>query len=548
MKRFFNIKLIFLAFVGLLITQACNKKTEGYGEDPYAGGKEQLGVVFERLNRPLPSVAPNDVFQVYVRGLMQHKEKVQVYINEEAVEVVSLTDSTMEIRVPEVVSSGGLKVRIDDQIFFGPRIPIEGNVTFDKDYAMVNGFNGSVSTILPASSGSDIWVAGYFTNFENQSSATVFRNGIHRINSLGQSVALSAGAYSPQKGYFGGINTMVATEDGKYMIGGGIYMAENLNKHRYDVNQITRINPNGSIDSMVVDVINTTPENALFGLDTVPAFNAYLTGSFSSGFGGGVSKLFAMPDSGVIAVGNFGTHNYINYDYSSRETKSRVYTNVNHIVRLKSNGRVDSTFGYNNTGANGYINGAIETSDEKIIVVGSFTSFNGQSANRIVAFDRSGEILSTFNVGTGANDEIFSISYNPTSKKIAIAGKFTTFNGQAKRGVVLLNEDGSIVSDFTFGDVEDRFPNFAQVLNNGRVLVSGNFIRYNGIHRSSLLILESNGEALQRYNNIGEFSGSIRQVVETTSSLGYPALLIGGSIFMVDGERVGNMFRLEVRD
>src|SRR5690606_12991215 len=143
---------------------------------------------------------------------------------------------------------------------------------------------------------------------------------------------------------------------------------------RYNIQRITKINTEGSIDSTVVELINTTPEKPLNAFDTIPAFNAYLAGSFSAGFGG-VTNVFAMPDTGVIAVGNFGEHSYINYNYSSRESKLMVYTKVNHIVRLKANGAVDSTFGYNNTGANGYINGAIETNDGKIVIVGSFTSF-----------------------------------------------------------------------------------------------------------------------------------------------------------------------------
>lgn len=547
MKRFLNITYIIPFLVGIIFLQACKKEQLGLGNDPYAGGKEQLGVVFERLNRPLQSVRPNDVFEVSVRGLLKNKDKVKVFINEELAEVVSLTDSTMEVRVPELVSSGGLKVLIDDQIFFGPSVPIEGNVRFDTDYGIVNGFNGSVTQFLPVASGSDIWVVGNFTNFENEVTNTNFINSIHRITSLGKSAAVASGSYRPQKGYYGGINSIARLEDGKYIVAGGLYAAENLNKHRYNLQQITRLNSEGSIDSVVVELINTTPEKPLNAFDTVPAFNAYLGGSIS-GTVGRITNVFAMPDSGVIALGNFAEHNYINYDYSSRESKLMVSTKVSHIVRLKSNGRVDSTFGYNNVGANGFINGGIETSDGKIVVVGSFTSFNNKSSNRIIAFERNGQISTGFNVGTGANDEIFSITYNKTRRKIAVAGKFTSFNGKPTNGVVILNEDGSLDETFALGDIENRIPTYAYMMNNGKVLVSGDFIRYNGVHRSRILILESDGTALQQYNNIGEFSGNINHIIETTSSLGYPALLIGGSFRLADGRSVGNIFKLEIKD
>ncbi|WP_162304934.1 DUF5008 domain-containing protein [Sphingobacterium olei] len=547
MKRIFNIIGFVPMILGLMVFQSCKTNQDGFGEDPYAGGREQLGVVFERLNRPLPAVRPDDVFEISVRGLLKHESNVKVFINEELAQVVSLTDSTMEVRVPLTVSSGGLKVKINDQIFFGPRVPIEGNVSFDTDYAVRNGFNSSVNYILPATSGSDLWILGNFTNFENQASATVFRRNIHKINANGESAATTAGSFAVQKGADGGINSMVRLPDGKYMVGGGIYGMENLNNHRYNLGHITRLNSEGSIDSMVLELINTTPERPANAYDTLPAFNAYLGATINSGFGG-ITALFALPDTSVIAVGNFGVHGYIDYRYSSRESKLYVNTLVNNIVRLKADGRVDSTFGYNNAGANGFVNGAVETNDGKIIVVGSFTSFNAKSANRVVAFNKDGSIHAGFNVGTGANDEIYSITYNKVLNKIALAGRFTSFNGQATRGVVLLNADGSVDNSFVLGDVEQRIPSYAYVMNSGRVLVSGDFVRYNGVHRSKLLILESSGEALQQYNNIGEFSGRINHVIETTSSLGYPALLIGGSIGLADGRVVGNLFRLEVRN
>ncbi|SMG51066.1 DUF5008 domain-containing protein [Sphingobacterium psychroaquaticum] len=547
MKRILNINKIIALVLGVILFHSCKTAVDGFGADPYAGGKEALGVVFERLNRPLPGVRPNDVFEVSVKGLLKYKTNLEVFINEEKSEVVSLTDSTLEVRVPLEVSSGGLKVKINDQVFFGPRVPIEGNVTFDTDYGIKNGFNGSVTQILPGSSGNDFWILGSFTDFQNQASATVFRRNIHKINAMGESVATTAGSFSVQKGAEGIINSMVRLPDGKYMVAGSIFAMENLNKHRYNLKSITRLNSEGSIDSTVVELINTTPEKPLNAYDTLPAFNAYLGATFSSG-SGNVTNLFATPDSGVIAVGNFGVHSYIDYKYSSRESKLSVFTAVNNIVRLKADGRVDSLFGYNNVGANGFISGAIETNDGKIVVIGSFTSFNGTARNRIVAFNKNGTINTAFNVGSAANDEIYSITYNKTLNIIALAGRFTTFNGQAKPGVVLLKSDGSIIPAFTLGDVQQRIATYAYVMNTGQVLVTGDFERYDGIKRSKLLILEANGKALQKYNNIGEFGGMINHVIETTSSLGYPALLIGGSIGLADGRAVGGLFKLEVRN
>lgn len=534
MSRVFHSVCQVVCIVGLLTIVACGKKEAGLGEDPYAGGKPPLGVTFENLNRPLPPARPHDVIMVTVRGLKQYESNLEAFVNEEPSQIIMVSDSTMELRLPTSVSSGILKVKIDEQVFFGPKVTVEGKVSLDRDYGIVNGYNGTVAQLLPVSP--NTWAVGTFTDFENEASSTVFRNGISAINSTGKSVT-EAAAYNPERGAQGGLSSITRLPDGKFIVAGTM-----ASYNRHLVRGLTRLHSNGALDTATVELINTTPEKPENAFDTLPAFNANLLGS--------VVKVFATPDTGVIAVGGFTTHSYVNYTYSSRETKSHFYTEVNNIVRLKSNGRVDSSFVYNNPRANGFVSDAVQLNDGRVIVVGSFTTFSGHTANRIIAFNPDGSVDASFaaNIGSGANSDIFSITYNPVQDKIALTGRFTTFAGSPNRGVVILNSDGSVDPIFELGDTEGRIANYAYVMNNGKVLVSGDFVRYNGIHRAQLLILEPDGEALQEYNNMGTFSGRINSVVETTSSLGHPALLIGGSISMADGRPVGNIFKLEIRN
>lgn len=116
------------------------------------------------------------------------------------------------------------------------------------------------------------------------------------------------------------------------------------------------------------------------------------------------------------------------------------------------------------------------------------------------------------------------------------------------KGVALLNTDGSIDKQFVLGDVGTGNANYAQVLNNGRVVVNGSFTLYNGIGRTNMLILEKDGSLLQKFNAQAPFSGSISRIVETKSSTGEPALLVGGSISQYGVKTVGNFFRLEIKE
>ncbi|MBE8722955.1 DUF5008 domain-containing protein [Sphingobacterium pedocola] len=537
MKKYIN--KTFMSLVALVVALGVYScKDPEIGVNPYDGGEAPLGVKFQNLNRKLDAVRPGEVFQVSINGLKSQTGALKAYINEQETEMVSYTDSTLDLRVPQLVSSGRLKVLIGNQVFYGPRIPIEGKVKVDTDLAIANGFNGTVNTIFE--NGANYWIGGYFTNYEDEASSTIFRNNIHSITSLGKSVE---GGF--KKGGMGGISSIAKLPDGKFMIAGGL---SSFNGRL--VSAITRLESTGTLDTMMVEVINPDPDKPENNLDTVPAFNGYLTSSVVSGGGvnfSSITGIYPLPNSSMIVIGNFTNHLRTDYMFSSKQQKSYFNTRVRNVVRLKNDGAIDSTFMWGNTGVNGTIGGSIQLADGKILAVGNFTTFNSESANRIFAINPDGTRDKSF-TGAGANDLILSITYNRVLKKIALAGRFTSYNGKAANGVVILNEDGSVDEQFVMKDTDSRIPTYAYVMNNGKILVTGGFEKYDGVTRSNLLILEMDGSAKQEYNNMGSFSGSIYTVVEATSSEGYPALLIGGTIFSVDGINVGNIVRIEIKN
>ena len=131
---------------------------------------------------------------------------------------------------------------------------------------------------------------------------------------------------------------------------------------------------------------------------------------------------------------------------------------------------------------------------------------------------------------------------------LALAGTFTNYAGVNNSGVVILNDNGAVDQSFTLGDLDGEFPTYAYKLSNGKILVIGSFLRYNNVRRGGILILEADGTAKQEYNNLGAFSGIPLTLVETTSSLGNPAILLGGLIFSVDGKSVGNIVKIEIKN
>lgn len=520
---------VVLLLLSVLTLFACERGLINTDIDPYAGGREPLGVRF--LNQfPVPEIArPQEEVTFAVRGLKQFENSLQFFINGTAASVLSVTDSTIIVRVPPLVSSGPSAVQIDQQLFVGPVLYIDGRVSVDYNYQMINGFSSMVNVLFPISNG--FVVGGAFTNFENEAITNqVFRNGIHAIDNNGQtSSSLSFG-----QGTFN-VSSIGRMTNGSFVVGG---LFNEFNRKAVDY--IATLNANGTLDTVVVDVINTDPEEEWMAYDTVARFNGGV-------FGGAIQRVFPVAGNRVIAVGNFTHYRRIDYSYSSRTQRAYRLVRANDIVRFNGDGSIDSTFMYNHAGFNGVVTDAIMQSDGKIVVVGFFSQYNGSPVRNIVRLNTDGTLDESYAVGDGTNAGISSVTYHAASNRVAIAGSFRTFNGQAVNGVALINSDGSVDNTFTMGDIGTGIPSYAKILSNGKVLVNGLFTTYNGVPRSNLLLLEANGIAQQEFNNFGIFSGSVYDVQETVSSLGRPALLMAGSFRQVDGFSVGNVVRLEIR-
>ena len=528
MKRITYNIIYLVLFVGIIL-QSCSKKEE-VGVNPYEGGKQPLGIVFTTTKANPEAGRPGEIITLNVKGLAKYDKQFQLLLNDVPTEIVNLSDSTVDMRIPAEVSSGMVTILLDGQIFYGPRVGVEGKAAVDTDYKVVNGFNSMVSQILPNSGGHI--VVGSFTDFEGQATKANIISGIHFINTLGQ----TSTGMNFRRSASGGITSIAKLPNGQFMVAGNLTAFS-----KREVGRIARLHANGNLDTTVVSVINPDSEKKpLNGFDTVSTFNGGLNGS--------LKKVFATEDNSVIAVGSFTNHYKIDYDYSSRENRRIIYTRVNGVAKMKVDGSLDSSFNINNVGFNGFINDAVQLNDGRIIIVGSFTTYNGKAAKNIVCIKKNGEIDESF-APQGTDKEILSVNYNTTTNKLAIAGSFKQFAGTSTTGVVILDGNGTIDQTFKFGQLDDEgIASFAYPLNNGKVFVSGGFTKYNNIRRGGMLILEANGVAKQEYNNLGSLSGSPSTIVETTSSLGNPAILLGGFIFSVDGKSTGNIVRIELKN
>ncbi|MGM9478497.1 DUF5008 domain-containing protein [Pedobacter sp. GSP4] len=534
-----NIKYKFKAHLFLatclVATFVSCKKQNGLTEDPYAGGKKPLDITFVTKTIEPDVVNAGEVLSVKVKGLNKYINDFKVYVNEVEAEVVTAAtnDSTLTFKVPVTASTGSMWITSQGQSFFGPLVKVGGKVSVDPTWKIINGATNSTgsSTVYDVEGlpNGNYFVAGAFNNFELKGTEKVPIGGIAQITGDGayttSGVAFGKAAGGAGK-YINSI-TRIATgsQAGKFIIGGSFTAFNSTRPNRQTLNNVARLNTNGSLDSLILtNVINPKPQEIYKNGDTVSAFNA--------GVDGAVRKTFVFGEQ-VYLVGNFNNYKRMYLPNSSYDEKVYDLTRMRQMVRVNMDGSMDSTFHYNKStrqsavGANGVILDAMMQADGKLILAGTFTTFNGVQANRIVRLNLDGSVDNSFSVGAGANGDIYSIRYNINTDKIVIGGTFTTFNGKAAAGINLLNANGSNVTTFNALAITGGITTFVGQLNNGKIIVSGSFNKYGDYLRQGFMVLESNGQLALGYNNTGGFQGTIYDMLETSISTGSQVILVG---------------------
>ena len=242
-----------------------------------------------------------------------------------------------------------------------------------------------------------------------------------------------------------------------------------------------------------------------------------------SGFNGDVRSTNIQLDGKVLMGGLFTSFNSI----------AR-----NCIARLNIDGSLDTTFNPG-TGFNLWVYSTSIQSDGKIIVGGIFTSFNGAAINRIARLNIDGSLDTTFNPGTGFDDEVWSMSIQ-SDGKIIVAGAFTSFNGISKNYIARLNVDGSLDTSFNPGTGFNNVVASVHIQSDGNIIVGGRFTLYNGTARNRIVRLNTGGSLDTTFNPGTGFDGSVWSIsIQTDGNV-----ILGGEFTQFNGLWRNHIVRL----
>lgn len=247
---------------------------------------------------------------------------------------------------------------------------------------------------------------------------------------------------------------------------------------------LARLHPNGMIDysfyyeSLIANeaitniFINNHDEIIIAGNNCFARISedGMRDGTFAPnfvGFGNAIETIDQFSNGNYLIGGNL-TANYGSY-----------------LMRCFPNGNFDWSWNAGNL-FNGSVKKVIIQPDQKILVVGNFTQFNGIPVSRVCRLNADGTLDMSFNVGTGANGATSyrDMQLQPDGKILLGAFEMTSFNGYTCSGTVRLNSDGSVDTSYGAIGSVSLLPGVGQVeailqLPDSKIIVGGYFMGFN---------------------------------------------------------------------
>lgn len=297
----------------------------------------------------------------------------------------------------------------------------------------------------------------------------------------------------------GDVRTFAVQADGKILVGGYFTAYNGVEQVR-----LVRLNVDGSLDP-----------------------------SFDTGTGpvDGVTKILVQPDGKILVVGQFNVFNGIftrnlirlnedgtldpDFDTGAGPVANIILSMVlqedgkiiiggtfstydgvsrKNIARANSDGSLDLSF----DPGDGFVGSAEALAvqpDGKILVGGGFAEYNGVPRRRILRLNADASLDLSFSPGTGANGTtIKTIALQPDGK-ILIGGPFTEYNDESAMRIARLNADGSLDGEFSATAWADGWVGNVIVQPNGKILLSGDFDNVSGITTTGVARLNADGSA-----------------------------------------------------
>ncbi|MBE9575987.1 T9SS type A sorting domain-containing protein [Flavobacterium proteolyticum] len=428
-----------------------------------------------------------------------------------------------------------INIQADDKIVIGGSfnaykgvtetkiIRLNTDGTKDATFNSGTGFNNYPWVIVQQADGK-ILIGGNFTTYKG-----IFENKFIRLNTDGTNDT----TFNTGDGFNNIVNTTKQQADGKILVGGSFTTYK-----RTSTNRIIRLNTDGTKDDSFN--IGTGFNNSIRAIEIQNDGKILVGGDFTSYNGVTENRIIRLNADGTkdTSFGIGAGFNDIVYTIkqltSGKILVGGAFTSYkgitkNRIICLNSDGTEDTSFN-TGTGFNIVVMTTNQQADNKIIIGGGFTSYNGISENRLIRLNTDGTKDGSFNIGTGFNNNVSAIEIQ-NDGKILVGGDFITYKGIAEVGIVKLNSDGTKDASFNTGTGFNNSVSAIEIQNDGKILVGGNFTTYKGVTENRTIRLNTDGSKDTTFNTGTGFNNA----VNTIEQLADGKALVGGAFTTYKG-------------
>jgi uncharacterized delta-60 repeat protein len=307
---------------------------------------------------------------------------------------------------------------------------LNANGVLDKMFQMSGGAD---NTVLSISGHNAILLGGSFTHYNGEA-----RGRLAFLDASG----MLMGTYQGMEGANNLVRVVAMKDIYTFLIGGDFnsfngvslhYLAKTDQYGNLDSNFNHGFEPNGPVYTLVLQPngkiliggsftrLGSTPRLHLARLN----LDGSLDASFNPGADDKVAAIDLQPDGRILVSGWF----------------TQIAGHNRHLLaRLNADGSIDDSFNPT-SGPNGIVSAIDHQSDGKILIGGSFTSFEGSSAPYVARLLSNGTLDPTFNAGSGPNGSLYDLAVEPTGQ-LLIAGNFSQVDGVVKSFVARLQLSG----------------------------------------------------------------------------------------------------------
>lgn len=225
-------------------------------------------------------------------------------------------------------------------------------------------------------------------------------------------------------------------------------------------------------------------------------FNTKDDGQNGDGFNAAVRTLLLQQDGRLIVGGDYLSLNGFPVSY---------------LTRLNPDGSIDDSFN-TGTGFNGKVYASYLQDDGKIILGGSFTSYNGINVGRLIRLNPDGSYDDSFNTSVGATSGIVYDIALQSDDKIIIVGSFIKYTNTTVNRVARLLPNGTLDSSFLTGSGSGLNVTHALITSDHKIILTGNFTQFNNISAKRIIRLKENGTFDSDFNSGTGFNDDVNAI------------------------------------